>query len=69
MQAVFTAKQEHSIVANNELTGVSKYLQHQNTLPQPSRVAKYMTRQILLEQQKPTILETGVDKYMRHQEA
>ena len=68
MQAALSAKQVNSIVAKNELTGVSKYLEHQDSLPQPSRVAKYMTRQILLEQHKPASLETGVDKYMRHQE-
>ena len=68
MQTVMAAKQMNQIVAKNELTGVSKYLQYQDSLPQPSRVEKYMTRQVLLEQHKPAISQTGVDKYMRHQE-
>jgi hypothetical protein len=68
MQTIMAAKQVSQIVAKNELTGVSKYLQYQDSLPQPSRVEKYMTRQVLLEQHKPTISQTGVDKYMRHQE-
>ena len=48
-------------------TGVAKYLEHQETLPQLSRVTKYMARQALIEKQKPVVIETGVDKYMRQQ--
>jgi hypothetical protein len=42
-------------------------LQEQDSLPQISRVAKYMVRQALIEKLKPIAIETGVDKYMRHQ--
>lgn len=66
-QAALASKQVKKPAAQIELTGVAKYLQHQAELPQPSRVSKYMTRLALVEKQKPVVVETGVDKYMRYQ--
>ncbi len=63
-QAVLAAKQVKQAVGQ---TKVDQYLQHQASLPQISRVAKYMVRQALVDKQKPVAIETGVDKYMRHQ--
>jgi len=65
-QELLSKKEKQSIV-NVELTGVAKYLAKQEGMPQVSRVAKYMARQALASRQKPVIIETGVDKYMRHQ--
>jgi hypothetical protein len=62
--AALTAKQ---ITQPTILTGVAKYLDDQANLPQASRVAKYMARQALAEKQNPAAIETGVQKYMRHQ--
>ncbi len=66
-QATLAAKQVKKPVAQSGSTGVAKYLQHQAELPQPSRVSKYMMRLALVEKQKPVVVETGVDKYMRYQ--
>jgi hypothetical protein len=66
-QTALATKQVKKPVAQLGLTGVAKYLQHQAELPQPSRVSKYMTRLALVEKQKPVVVETGVDKYMRYQ--
>ncbi|MFZ2169006.1 MAG: hypothetical protein WAW61_05140 [Methylococcaceae bacterium] len=66
-QAALAAKQVKKPVAQSGSTGVAKYLQHQAELPQPSRVSKYMTRLALVEKQKPEVIETGVEKYMRYQ--
>ena len=62
--AALSAKQVKQVAI---LTGVAKYLDDQANLPQISRVAKYMARQALVEKQKPAAIETGVQKYMRHQ--
>jgi hypothetical protein len=62
--AALTAKQTKEPAI---LTGVAKYLNDQAKLPQISRVAKYMARQALVEKQNPESIETGVQKYMRHQ--
>jgi hypothetical protein len=72
-QSALAALQVKSIVAEVQPTGVAKYLQHQDSLPQPSRVAKYMARQALLDAQqaKPISVkrsDTGVDKYVKHQD-
>ena len=51
-------------------TGVAKYLQHQDSLPQPSRVAKYLAKQAALaalQVKKPEVEITGVAKYLQHQ--
>ena len=66
-QAALAAKQVTLPVAQLVPTGVAKYLQHQASLPQISRVSKYMVRQALVEKQKPVMIETGVEKYMRYQ--
>lgn len=60
-------KKEKQLIINVELTGVAKYLKIQESMPQVSRVSKYMARQALALRQKPVIIETGVEKYMRHQ--
>jgi hypothetical protein len=67
MQTALAEKQVKKPVASIGPTGVAKYLQEQDSLPQISRVAKYMVRQALIEKLKPIAIETGVDKYMRHQ--
>ncbi|MDP2901682.1 MAG: hypothetical protein Q8N96_01040 [Methylovulum sp.] len=61
------SKKEKQLVVKIELTGVAKYMKKQEGLPQVSRVSKYMARQSLASRQKPIIIETGVDRYMRHQ--
>jgi hypothetical protein len=66
-QAAMATKQVKKPVVQLGLTGVAKYLEHQDELPQPSRVSKYMTRIALVEKQKPAVVETGVDKYVRYQ--
>jgi hypothetical protein len=48
-------------------TSVAQYLKLQEELPQSSKVEKYMARQALIEKQKPIVIETSVDRYMRHQ--
>jgi hypothetical protein len=55
-----------------EVTGVAKYLQHLESLPQPSRVAKYMAKQAALaaKQVKQPVAQTGptgVAKYLQQQ--
>jgi hypothetical protein len=67
-QAALAAKQVKQPEAQVGPTGVAKYLQHQASLPQISRVAKYMVRQALAEKQIPVVTETGVEKYMRYQD-
>ena len=57
-----------------EVTGVSKYLQHQDSLPQPSRVAKYLAMQAALaakQVQRPAVQigPTGVAKYLHDQDS
>jgi hypothetical protein len=54
-------------VAQTGPTGVAKYLQQQASLPQISRVTKYMVRQALVEKQTPVKSETSVERYMRYQ--
>ena len=57
-----------------EVTGVAKYLQHQASLPQPSRVAKYLALQTALaaKQVKKPVVQvgpTGVAKYLQDQDS
>jgi hypothetical protein len=66
-QAAIDALTAKKIKQPSPLTGVAKYLDDQASQPQISRVAKYMVRQALVEKQKTTAIETGVEKYMRHQ--
>ena len=61
------AKQAKQNEVQVEVTGVARYLIGQESLPQASRVAKYVARQDIASRQRPVVVETGVEKYMRNQ--
>jgi hypothetical protein len=65
-QALLDAQQAKPASVKRSETGVDKYVKHQDELPQPSRVEKYLARQALAEQHKADA-ETSVERYMRHQ--
>jgi len=60
------AKNEKPKAIIIELTGVAKYINSQENLPKVSRVSKYLARQSAVSKPQPVIMETGVDRYMRH---
>jgi len=74
-QAILAATQTNEItqsVKHFEETGVAKYLQLQESLPQPSKVAKYMAKQAALAALQVKQVEaevTGVAKYLQHLES
>jgi len=61
-------------ISHVEVTGVAKYLNHQASLPQPSKVARYLAMQTALaaKQVQPIVAKnelTGVSKYLQHQDS
>lgn len=68
------AKQAKPVAVGIELTGVAKYLKHQeDQQPQLSKVGKYLRKQELLAKlEKPVVVVkpelTGVAKYLQNQE-